>query len=310
MYRKKLFKAKLLCIVIISIIITMLSSNAFAQNIESNSGSIQNVEKGLINFDLENRTVTREDYVTETDNLQQYSGEIMNRTEPHTPEGLETIMPLDIIGGRDDRVIVENPSPKICYIEMVFPNGKAYAGTAVIIYKNLALTAAHCVYSNAKGGFATDVYLYPGATSNSIPYSAKASNILIESRWAASHDIDEDWALLTLNSDIGNTTGWEGIAYSNDYDAAFLNKQVRVTGYPGDKTRDQYTARNYVRATTNRRLAYEVDTDNGQSGAPVYDDPGYVIGIHNGATGVNDIPYNCCANINKDRFNTFVSKMQ
>ena len=302
--------SKILGTIIITLIITLLSNMSFAQNIENKNVLLQNTERGLINFDLEERTMTREDYVTEINNLQQYSGEVINRTEPFTPEGSELVMPCDIIGGVDNRVPVSNPSSKICYIEVVFPNGKAYAGTAFMIYKNLALTAAHCVYNNSRGGFATTVNLYPGATSSSIPYSAYATNILIENRWAASHDVDEDWALLTLNSNIGDITGWEGIAYSNDYEVAFLNKMVRVTGYPGDLSRDQYTHRSYVRATTDRRLAYEVDTDNGPSGAPVYDDPGYAIGIHNGATGVNNILYNCCANINRDRFNTFVSKMQ
>jgi hypothetical protein len=77
--------------------------------------------------------------------------------------------------------------------------GKGHFCTASVVDStadDLALTAAHCVYSK---GFATNIEYVPGYHAGKQPYGAwPVSAITVTNGWKLSHDPDLDFAFLTL----------------------------------------------------------------------------------------------------------------
>ncbi len=77
--------------------------------------------------------------------------------------------------------------------------GKGHFCTASVVdstVDDLALTAAHCVYSK---GFATNIEYVPGYHAGKQPYGAwPVSAITVTNGWKLSHDPDLDFAFLTL----------------------------------------------------------------------------------------------------------------
>jgi V8-like Glu-specific endopeptidase len=77
-------------------------------------------------------------------------------------------------------------------------------------------------------------------------------------------------------------------------DDRLLSHSVNVSGYPGDKGgKEQWWARNGIRAVRPLRIFYDVDTMGGQSGAPALiiervGEAPLVVGIH--AYGVGGTP--------------------
>lgn len=123
------------------------------------------------------------------------------------------------------------------------------------------------------GGWAKKVTIWPGKKGWGVwndPYgSAKATQIHISTEYMNNRTYTEDWGLLELNSDIGNKCGWLGIAYSEDY-SCFLNKNATIAGYPTSDKYHQYEATGPVKITNPLTLNYDIDTEPGQSGSPVW----------------------------------------
>lgn len=236
-----------------------------------------------------------------------------NHTDSYIPEHA-AISPSSIIGG-DERFEVSSPSTfpnsTVAYLEAEFPDGTLGIGTAFVWYKDLALTAGHCIYDSEHGGWATKVTIWPGKKGYGLwnnPYgTAQASQMHISTSFMNNGTASEDWGLLELNSDIGNNCGWRGIAYSEDY-SGFLNQNVTLPGYPSSHRYYQHQATGPVKITSSTKLYYDIDTERGQSGSPIWDSAGYCIGIHVHGT-YDGMPWNSCTNITKSKFEFFKSKM-
>lgn len=301
---------------------TIIFLNTFNVSYAMNEHENQLASSKLVNINMLTGEVTEEEYPNNNTlnyaNIENLNNILTNKTEPYFPDELLTsVSPNALVGDNDERSIVLNtlksPYSAICYIETTYPDGSVGLGTAFMIYKNLALTAGHCVKDDEAGGVTTSIKVYPAKNGSSNPYGyTYVSEITIDANWLNGENPDEDWALLKLSSDIGNSTGWLGIAYSDDYSYFANGERVTVIGYPKPQLRDyrQYTMRDRVIRASAMRLVYAVDTEKGQSGSPVFDDPGYAIGIHVRWTTINGTVYNECSNITKARFNTFVSHMQ
>ena len=185
-----------------------------------------------------------------------------------------------------------------------------------MIGPDLAATAGHCVYdyygeSNHNAhGLAKSIKVIPGRDGDTEPYgSTYAKNVIYETSWKGSGNVQEDWGLLKLNSRIGEKCGSMGFACSDDY-SGWVGKYVTVTGYPNpyNKNWKLYTHREQVKSAKPLYMTYAVDTEAGQSGAPVIEDgTGYAIGIHHGGDSVEHSGYNLGVNITRARFNTFKS---
>ena len=222
-----------------------------------------------------------------------------------------------MFGDKDEREIVANtrvfPYSAICYLETTFPDGTVMRSTGFMIYKDLVLTSAHSVYFHIYGGGAKSVKVVPAKNGKTDePWGhAMVTSIRLDAKWVDSMDPSEDWSLLRLDSNIGDKVGWIGIAFSYDYSYFANGESVTLTGYPLATERGyrQYTMRAPVVQANALHLIYEVDTEKGQSGAPVMDDPGYAIAINSKEQEIEQGTYNQGVNITRDRFNLFVSEM-
>ena len=175
-----------------------------------------------------------------------------------------------------------------------------------MISPNAALTAAHCIYNSAEGGWPIEIEFYPAIsgtrTSPNIPFGyATAREVVISLPYFENGSGAQwDWGIIRLNSNIGNYSGFLGLHY---FDMTISDLSVMISGYPKDlnnswATINQYkhsgliyydessqtTASNYSVYET-RYFAYTIDTFSGQSGSPIlcYWEGSYqIIGIHSG----------------------------
>jgi V8-like Glu-specific endopeptidase len=217
----------------------------------------------------------------------------------------------EIVHGADDRVQVGNttayPFRTICHLEMIAPNGKNYIGSGAFIGPRVVLTAGHCVYFHADGGWARQIRVIPGRNGSLMPYGdAVATQYISVKGWVTNKDRDYDYAVIILpnNKKLGNSVGWMGLGNLAFFSLMGLN--VNNSGYPGDKSYGtQWWNSNNILAVSGRRLYYRIDTMGGQSGSPVWrfkDGLRHIVGIH--TTGGS--PFNGATRINDDVFDNLV----
>lgn len=181
----------------------------------------------------------------------------------------------EVIIGPDNRVRVQTthawPFAVQGHMVMRFPNGKVYIGSGTMVNRHHVLTAGHCVYSRADGGWATSIQFNAGQNGAALPFgSAMAARLLSVKGYTEDLDSNWDMAMLILDRDLGARTGWFGvITFGND--ARLLHKRVNVTGYPGDKGGEQmWTHADAIKSVGAERFFYNIDTMGGQSGSGVW----------------------------------------
>jgi glutamyl endopeptidase len=123
--------------------------------------------------------------------------------------------------------------------------------------------------------------------------------------WTVNSDYGHDFALLTLDRSIGNSTGWMGVAYYRTVNGLNGN----TAGYPGDKggVKMYYTSGKIVSSSATQ-LFYYIDTYPGQSGSSIYNlynSTRYIFGINN----VQWSSYNGGVRIDATKFNSIKSWM-
>jgi glutamyl endopeptidase len=208
------------------------------------------------------------------------------------PTGVETI-----IGPTDDRARVLDtdltPWRMVCSLEMRGALGSGVIGTGWLVGPRTVITAGHCVFSRFFfGGWASEIAVIPGRNGSEMPFGRTISRRFSSvEAWVQGENPDSDIGCIHLDEDIGRTVGWfsTGALPAED----LRNHLINVSGYPGDRGNgmEQYHHRNRIRAVTDRRIYYDVDTFGGQSGAPAWIQdadgaPPTVVGIHAyGTTG-------------------------
>jgi len=177
--------------------------------------------------------------------------------------------------GTDDREIVpdewvdERPFSAVVRVESYFSNGMVTSGSGAMIGPDDVLTAAHCIYNNDYGGWATDIYISPAHTPSGPTFGVgEAENAIVVSGWAEYEDFSYDYGYIDLSENIGFQTGWFDIQ-SEGTTLDF----VESLGYPGDygSTQMMYTSGtiDYV----NDNIFYffdDLDLWPGQSGSPIF----------------------------------------
>lgn len=185
-------------------------------------------------------------------------------------------------------------------------NGKNYVGSGFMIGPNSVATSGHCVYDSDLGGWAKEITVIPALNGTSQPYgSAKSYKLECGGNWASSYDKQDDWGVIRIKSNLGNSTGWLGLKYQS---ASYNGALVRALGYPGTPETDgthMYYMWGNVTSCSARTIAGDWDLIGGQSGGPVqYYSNGYkIIGINRGV-GSN---YSACLRIDEWIYNKLMS---
>jgi V8-like Glu-specific endopeptidase len=104
--------------------------------------------------------------------------------------------------------------------------------TGALIGKRFVLTAGYCIYDTEKQQFDQNLDFYPGINGDQQPFGAvKWKNAWAPTGFTKDKNQDFNWALIELDSNIGEQAGWFGFGYNNE----FPFKSLNVAGYPGGK---------------------------------------------------------------------------
>jgi V8-like Glu-specific endopeptidase len=194
-------------------------------------------------------------------------------------QGLLPIAPRSVLGG-DDRQKITNtedyPWRTVVKLYMTAADGTHWIGSGAIIGRAdgngfHVLTAGHCVYMHDRGGWVTSIEVIPGLDGTYMPYyHAWATYLRAYTGWTDSQDWRHDWAVVTLDRRVGNSTGWMGRITSTD--SNFYLGGFNCAGYPGDLDSglSMYWDFDYGCDSDEYKHWYKMDTASGQSGMPVW----------------------------------------
>ena len=191
----------------------------------------------------------------------------------YNPQASTTSSDARSIIGDDERSIVSNtasfPYSAIAYLNITYSCGCVAKGTGFMVSANCMLTAGHCIVCTDHGNIASSITALFGYDTN-VDYKLKVTatssdSIFYHDPQYTGSEKNYDYGYVIFNSDVGYTTGWFGMASRNDSDLDGIS--VTVTGY---KSGTMYKGTGEITSVANKRLKYNVDTEAGQSGSPVY----------------------------------------
>ncbi len=231
---------------------------------------------------------------------------------------------LESVFPPDDRTRVSPttsyPWRTVAKLYMTFPDAAQGGCSGAIIgcpdgHGYHILTAGHCVYSHSHGGWASSIRVVPGLDETYMPYNyAWATFMRSYTGWTTSGMTEHDWALVTLDRNVGDFTGWMGRMTASSSDAIYTGV-LNTAGYPCNS----YDAVNcpypktpvdtmWFDADSGRTANeynhwYWMDTQAGQSGSPVwrYVDPSrWILTVH--TTGNDGTGSNHGTRLNTDKY--------
>ncbi|MCB5951801.1 Ig-like domain-containing protein [Enterococcus sp. BWT-B8] len=225
-------------------------------------------------------------------------------TEKEYPETLEGTLLNAIDGytsvrtrgiiGEDNRDLVGNtevyPYSAIVQLSVIFPDGVSVLGTGSMISGDTVLTAAHCLYNESRGGWASSVIVMPGRQEWTLPFGRYTADefYVLSSYLQPGNGLNSDIGLIKLKEDIGEKTGWLGMSSES------LNENnYTLTGYPGDLGKYyMYTEERLIPSsdwTTEFYVHHSHDAYSGQSGAPLYETANKrIVAVHSGSNSTTN----------------------
>ena len=234
---------------------------------------------------------------------------------------LETIEPYtgllasnyaaESVWGSDDRAIVNNaiyPWRTVVKIYVSAADGSNWVGSGAMIDDFHVLTAGHVAFLPDNGGWASQLEIVPGMDTSdnpSDPYGhAYATNMRSYTGWTVSESSQHDWAVITLDRNIGSYTGWMGRQWAGS-SSSIYSSIMNVAGYPADLSggnRMYWDSDSGDGATSNNHF-YWADTADGMSGGPVWRYTGssrYILTVH--AYGRDGLDSNFGTRLNNDKY--------
>lgn len=182
------------------------------------------------------------------------------------------------IFGSDRREIVDDttddPYNSICYLEAEFKRSDGAIvtklGTAWVAEHNVVVTAGHCIYDEDYG-WAKSAIIIPGKDGDYEPYdTVHAYKFYVPDEYYDDQDEYYDYGVIQLKEDVDSDCKSLITASSK----SFLNGDylLKIGGYPeadGYGEYRQYEAFGDPYSYNSKIIKYKIDTDEGQSGAPV-----------------------------------------
>ncbi len=181
--------------------------------------------------------------------------------------------------GSDERTLAPNtayPYRSIVKIYISAADGSNWVGSGAMVDSFHVLTAGHVAFLPDNGGWASQLEIVPGMDTSdtpSDPYGhAYATYMRSYTGWTISESSQHDWALITLDRNLGSYTGWMGRMTAGSSSSIYDNA-MRVSGYPTDLSGGNRQYRDITHsgdgATSNNHY-YWADTAGGMSGGPVW----------------------------------------
>jgi V8-like Glu-specific endopeptidase len=243
-----------------------------------------------------------------SDDFTQVSVESESVTPPYEgllPSGLlqESVIGTD---GRSRITSVTSfPWRTVVSLYIVWPDNAGGGCSGAMIDKFHVLTAGHCIYSHSHGGWAKSVRVMPGRNGSYMPYSSAWSKVLrTYTAWTSSADHRHDWAVVTLDRNIGNFTGWMG-RMTQASSSSIYTSVLNTAGYPGDKpSGTMWFDADNGRYANEYNHWYYMDTYKGQSGSAVWrlsSGSRYILTVH--AYGKDSSNSNHGTRLNSDKYN-------
>jgi V8-like Glu-specific endopeptidase len=231
----------------------------------------------------------------------------------------------------DDRARITSthtyPWRTICKLQIGWSDGATGGCSGAIIgapdgHGYHVLTAGHCVYSHSHGGWASYIKILPGLDHDYMPYNyAWATLLRSYTGWTVNGDHRYDWAMITLDRNVGDYTGWMGRMTAGSGHSVYtgiLNTagypcntyHATKCPYPKTPTNSMWWDADYGRTANENNHWYYMDTQAGQSGSPVwvyYTNPEerYILTIH--AYGDDGSSSNHGTRLNNDKFDRIIT---
>ena len=165
-----------------------------------------------------------------------------------------------------------DPVGMIVMLQVRMPRGEVTC-TGFMVGPHTVATAAHCLYNNEMGGWASSAFVTPGIDGLTAPYATVwATSFTVSPNWVGTQEMDGDYAAINLPTDaLGAATGWFEMASPSDFELS--TGQYETAGYG---TTLQYgTLWRMPRPQPlldydEDFLAYVWGTSSGESGAPIF----------------------------------------
>ena len=177
---------------------------------------------------------------------------------------------ITAIVGTDDRYysdITQFPYKCIGFFGIDYGNGN---GTAFLVDDNIAVIAAHCVVGH------DNFFFYPGSTNPTHPYGEAEVTAYIwagEENYTGDGDYEDDWAVLILDTNVGNNAGWFGVSNLAEIPngpSSWVGLNARTAGYPFDANLNQMASEGNILTATDKVMTHNVDVRRGNSGGPIF----------------------------------------
>ncbi len=211
----------------------------------------------------------------------------------------EHFLELGKIFGDDDREPVDDteayPWAAVAKTFSHFPNGEWIEGSAAMVGPDQALTAGHIVYDHDRGGWADEVQVVPGFDLGFEPFGTFfADDLRSLAGWTEQADFDFDIALIELDDDAGDLTGWFGIASRSRQE--LLDGLLNTAGYPADLDDGEgmWFASDFALDVDDRTISMDrfLDAAGGQSGSGVWlkeGDDRVIVGVLSSETNTANV---------------------
>lgn len=219
----------------------------------------------------------------------------------------------------DDREKVTStssyPWSTICKLFITAEDGTEFIGSGFIVDEFHILTCGHCIYIHENGGWVDEVEVIPGMDGTYEPFgSAYATYYRTYTGWTDYEMPEHDWAMVTLDRNIGGLTGWMGIRTASSTSSIYTGT-LNTAGYPYDldNGNSMYYDSDTGEGAGEYNHWYWMDTAGGQSGSPVWqkdsDGSRYVLSI-NAYEDENGEYANMGTRINYDKFDQINSWLE